>query len=277
MKKFVRPAIVAITCIMAVQATYAQTKQSPVIIQGALDIETDHIVSQLKNVKEKTYGAWKFWEGTYQGYPVVVSRTLMGMTDAAAATTLAIEHYHPDAIINQGTAGGHDPKLHVFDIVVGTSSVNIGAFITPKTAIGEGSNSLSWNKSFNLLPENSTPEEESRRLVFQADQKLLKAAQQSQIRYKKGKVVEGVIGSADVWNNELDRIQYFHNEYKTSIEEMETASAAQVASLYHVPFIGIRVLSNNLTNNDGYNPNTGTACQDFVLDVAKTYLATSSK
>lgn len=269
-------AIISSLVFVAIQS-HAASKQSPVVIQGALPIETDYMVQKLKNVKTKKIGGWQFWEGTYEGYPIVISKTLMGMTNAAAATTLAIEHYHPKAIINQGTAGGHDPKLHVFDIVVGTSSVNIGAFITPKTAIGEGSNSLSWNKSFNLLPENSTPEEESRRLVFQADQKLLKAAQQSQIRYKKGKVVEGVIGSADVWNNELDRIQYFHNEYKTSIEEMETASAAQVASLYHVPFIGIRVLSNNLTNNDGYNPNTGTACQDFVLDVAKTYLATSSK
>lgn len=272
MKKFVRPAIVAITCIMAVQATYAQTKQSPVIIQGALDIETDHIVSQLKNVKEKTYGAWKFWEGTYQGYPVVVSRTLMGMTDAAAATTLAIEHYHPAAIINQGTAGGHDPKLNVFDIVLGKTSENIGAFITPNKALGEGSNTLTWNKSFNVLPKNNTPEEESRRLRFDADPKLLAAANAIKATYKQGKVVEGVIGSADVWNNELDRIKYFHENYGTSVEEMETASAAQVASLYHVPFIGIRVLSNNLTNNGSYNPNTGAACQQYVLDVAVNYL-----
>ncbi len=28
------------------------------------------------------------------------------------------------------------------------------------------------------------------------------------VRYDKGEVVEGTIGSADVWNNELDRIQF---------------------------------------------------------------------
>ncbi len=40
----------------------------------------------------------------------------------------------------------------------------------------------------------------------------------------KGEVVEGTIGSADVWNNELDRIQFFHERYGTSVEEMEAAS-----------------------------------------------------
>lgn len=247
--------------------------QAPVVIQGALDIETDHMVSQLKDVKVKKFGGWQFWEGTYQGYPIVVSRTLMGMTDAAAATTLAIEHYHPVAIINQGTAGGHDPKLNVFDIVLGKESENIGAFITPNQPQGAGSNSLTWKKSFNVLPQNATPEEESRHVRFKADPILLNTALKLKNNYTHGRVVEGVIGSADVWNNEIDRINYFHQNYQTSVEEMETASAAQVAMLYKVPFIGIRVLSNNLTNNGAYNPNTGNACQDFSLNVAKQYLA----
>lgn len=265
--------VILCTALALTAHTYAAKPQAPVVIQGALDIETDHMISQLKNVKMKKYGGWQFWEGTYQGYPIVVSRTLMGMTDAAAATTLAIEHYHPAAIINQGTAGGHDPQLKVFDIVLGTESENIGAFITPTKAKGEGSNTLTWQKSFNVLPQNNSPEEESRHVRFKADPKLLHVANQIKTTYTQGRVVEGVIGSADVWNNEIDRINYFHQNYKTSVEEMETASAAQVAMLYQVPFIGIRVLSNNITNNGAYNPNTGNACQDYALNVAKTYLS----
>ncbi|MEB3754072.1 5'-methylthioadenosine/S-adenosylhomocysteine nucleosidase [Acinetobacter sp. MD2(2019)] len=251
--------------------------QAPVVIQGALDIETDHMVSKLTHVKSKTYGGWQFWEGKYKGQPIVISRTRMGMTDAAAATTLAIEHYHPAAIINQGTAGGHDPALNVFDIVLGKQSENIGAFITPKKALGEGSNALTWNKPFNVLPNDNSDAEASRHLTFAGDDKLIQTANSIKSTYTKGRVVEGVIGSADVWNNELDRIKLFHDTYKTSVEEMETASAAQVASLYKVPFLGIRVLSNNATNNGAYNPNTGEACQDYALDVATTYLANAKK
>ena len=66
--------------------------------------------------------------------------------------------------------------------------------------------------------------------------------------------MEGVIGSADVWNSELDRIRYFHDRYQTSVEEMETASAAQIAAEFKVPFVGIRVLSNNITNQGNYDP-----------------------
>jgi adenosylhomocysteine nucleosidase len=36
---------------------------------------------------------------------------------------------------------------------------------------------------------------------------LLKAALSVKDKYKNGKVVEGTIGSADLWNNEVNRIQ----------------------------------------------------------------------
>ena len=41
------------------------------------------------------------------------------MENTAAATAVAIEKFNPIAIINQGTSGGHDPSLNVFDIVLG--------------------------------------------------------------------------------------------------------------------------------------------------------------
>ena len=47
-----------------------------------------------------------FYKGTINDYPVVVSVTEIGMTNAAVATTLGIENFNPIAIINQGTAGG---------------------------------------------------------------------------------------------------------------------------------------------------------------------------
>ena len=53
---------------------------------------------------------------------------------------------------------------------------------------------------------------------------------------------------------------------------MEGASVAQIAIQFNVPFVGIRVLSNNITNNGAYDPGTGEACQDFVLDVVLEYM-----
>jgi adenosylhomocysteine nucleosidase len=196
----------------------------------------------------------------------------MGMSNAAAATAIAIERYKPIAIINQGTSGGHDPELKVYDIVLGRYTTNIGAFRTPKKALGEGSNALEWNEAFDVLPDDESDPEPIAIRKFEADAELLTAAHRAQNNYTQGNVVEGTIGSADVWNNELDRIAFFHKNYATSVEEMEAASVAQIASQFKVPFLGIRVLSNNITNGGAYDAGTGEACQHYVLDVVVEYM-----
>ncbi|WP_335994448.1 5'-methylthioadenosine/S-adenosylhomocysteine nucleosidase [Acinetobacter pittii] len=252
--------------------TVQEQKQNlqPIIIQGALPVESEKMASKLENKTIEEIGGWKFWKGTYNGYPMIISKTRMGMSNSAAATALAIERYKPIAIINQGTSGGHDPDLHVYDIVLGKYTTNIGAFRTPKQPVGGGSDSLTWVEAFDVLPtQESNPEPIAIR-KFEGDQELLMAAHK--VRYDKGDVVEGTIGSADVWNNELDRIQFFHQRYGTSVEEMEAASVAQIASQFNVPFLGIRILSNNITNNGAYDPGTGEACQEYVLNVAEEYM-----
>ena len=95
-----------------------------------MDVEVRKLAGALEHVTEEKVQGWTFWSGTIDGYPVVISKTLKGMSNAAAATALAAERYHPVAIINQGTAGGHEPGLHVYDIVLGMQAVNLGAFKT---------------------------------------------------------------------------------------------------------------------------------------------------
>lgn len=244
----------------------------PIVIQGALPIETERLASKLSDAKIETYGGWKFWKGTYQGYPVIISKTRMGMSNSAAATAIAIQQYQPIAIINQGTSGGHDPALKVYDIVLGKYTTNIGAFRTPQTALGGGSDALKWNEAFDVFPEDESDPEPIAIRKFEGDAELLTAAHKAKVRYQHGQVVEGTLGAADVWNNELDRIAFLHKTYGTSAEEMEGASVAQIATQFNVPFLGIRVLSNNITNGGAYDPGTGEACQEFVLDVVVEYM-----
>lgn len=230
------------------------------------------MAAKLTNPSTETIGGWQFWQGTYQGYPVIISKTRMGMSNSAAATAIAIERYKPIAIINQGTSGGHDPNLNVYDIVIGKYTTNINAFKTPYLPVGAGSHPLNWTEAFDVLPEDESDPEPIAIRKFAGDAELIMAAHKAKTRYSKGDVVEGTIGSADVWNSELDRIAFFREHYGTSVEEMEAASVAQIASQFNVPFIGIRVLSNNITNNSPYDPNTGEACQEFVLDVVVEYM-----
>lgn len=258
------------------RASRKTLKLPPVIVQGAMDLEVKKLASRLDNVNVEKVAGWTFWRGTVNGYPVIVSKTLKGLANAAAATVVAAERYHPAAIINQGTAGGHVPELHVYDIVLGKYSVNLGAFKTAYRKPGEGSDFVEWKPLDLMASEGSAGEDPHEQTMrrFQGNEQLLAAAESVKRLYHKGQVVEGVIGSAEVWNSELDRIQWFHDHYGTTAEEMETASAAQIAGIYRIPFLGIRVLSNNITNDGKYDAKTGEACQDYVYEVVKAYIRT---
>jgi adenosylhomocysteine nucleosidase len=251
----------------------------PVVVQGAMDVEIRKLAGALENITEERVGEWTFWRGTLDGYPVVISKTLKGMSNAAAATAIAAERYHPAAIINQGTAGGHQPDLHVYDIVLGTDAVNLGSFKTGYRKRGEGSNFAEWNPLDLMRSDGSAGQDPNARVMrrFHGDEGLLAAARRVRGQYRKGRVVDGVIGSSEIWNSEIDRIQRFHDEFGTSAEEMETASAAQIAGEFQIPFLGIRVLSNNVTNGGTYDTKVGEACQDFVSDVVKAYISQTRK
>lgn len=254
----------------------ASPAAAPLVIQGAMPVETDALVAALSGSAEVRIQGWTFWTGTLDGHPVIVSKTLKGMTNAAAATALAIERFHPAAIVNQGTAGGHDPALHVGDIVIGAASVNIGAFKTGTRASGQGTNFDEWRPMDLIRTEGSAGQDPNAWVMrrFPAGAALLAAAKAVAPRYTPGVAVEGVIGSSDVWNSEHDRIARMHDAYGTSVEEMETAAAAQVAAASGVPFLGIRVLSNNITNDGVYSAASAAACQRFVLDVVREFLRT---
>ena len=251
----------------------------PVVVQGAMDVEIRKLAGALENATEENVGGWMFWRGTLDGHSVVVSKTLKGMENAAAATALAAERYHPIAIINQGTAGGHQPDLHVYDIVLGTASVNLGSFKTNFRARGEGSSFAEWSPLDLMRSEGSAGQDPSARAMrrFRGDDGLLAAARRVRATYGKGRVVEGVIGSSEIWNSEIDRIQRFHDQFGTAAEEMETASAAQIAGLFQIPFLGIRVVSNNIMNGEEYDTKTGEACQDYVRDVVLAYFGEKVK
>jgi adenosylhomocysteine nucleosidase len=274
--KRVSISFIAAALLTVALASAAQTPDGmrPILVQGAMPIETDRLIAQLQAARVEQVGGWMFWRGTVDGYPVVVSKTLKGVASAAAATAIAVERYHPIAIINQGTAGGHDPSLHLYDIVLGTSAVSIGAFRSQFRPVGRGSNPLDWRPLDLTAGEGSAGNDPNARRIahFDGDAELLAAARTAKASYTRGRIVDGVIGSSDIWNDELDLIARFHKEYGTSVEEMETASAALVARQLNVPFLGIRIVSDNVTNDSPYDPKTAEACENFVYQVVKTYI-----
>ncbi|GHI00215.1 5'-methylthioadenosine/S-adenosylhomocysteine nucleosidase [Neobacillus kokaensis] len=251
------------------KAGHEQKKtEQPIAIQGAMDIEISALLKAMRNYKEEQIGNYTFYTGKIDKIPVVVSRTEIGMVNAAASTTLLIDKYHPKVIINQGTAGGHDPNIHVFDTVIGTEVMNIGSMRSEHLDDGEGMKPETWKFMATSIRENGKKVEYE---SFKSDPELVKAALSVANKYSHGKVVEGKVGSADFWNREVDRIQWFHEKAGTSVEEMEAASVAQVAKAFNIPYLSIRTVSNSEVSGDKIEDleTAGQYGAEFAVEIVK--------
>ena len=196
---------------------YDFKKQPVLLIQGAMDTETEYLIGQLDEPEEITCGNWKFYTGFLGKHaePVVISRTYQGMVNAAAATAIAMTQFCLWAVINL--------PIEIFDKTLGQ---------TRKV------------------------------LDFPCDERLGDAAMKVQTDVYVGR---GVIGSADEWNNQLDRIALLRERYKTAVEDMESAAPAELCLAYGIPFLGIRIISNSIVTGESFEEAVGVDVQKFAV------------
>ena len=248
-----------------------KSRRRPILIEGAMNTETEILIRELKNPVAYRELNYLFVAGTYKNYPVVVVRTEIGMANAAASTALAIKKFNPVAVINQGTAGGHDSALKIGDIVVGASNFDYNAFRSAYSAAGAGID-LTKQENLGTYAYDEAAKKFQAYKEYRADVELFNMAFAVANAHKEFNVVSGVIGTGNAWLECVDYINFLHEKYGSSCEEMETNAAASVCQSADIPFIGIRVLSDNVTNSREYIPETAKICQKFVLLVAENYI-----
>lgn len=160
-----------------------------------------------------------FWEGLIKGQAVVLMRSGVGKVNAAMSATLLMKHYHPDALINIGTAGGLCEDEQVLDLVIGKAMVQYDydtSYLDGKEGIG---------------------------LHFMADEALCRLCETicdaMQERYHSGLIASGdqFVGREDQIHSLLER---FPN---AKCAEMESGAIAQICTHFHVPFAIVRSLS----------------------------------
>ena len=222
----------------------------PILIQGAMGVELEVLLSQLKTPSEIIRGGFQFWKGTIAENPVVLSRTGIGMVNAAAATARGITYFAPSVVLNQGLAGAQTAELHVGDIVLGETAVDIHSAETSPRGRGEGSEALSW-----------LPGERSE--VLHGDLAWLQRLQETP--YRGGIVQAGRLGAGDVFNREADRIAYLTRQRGHLCEDMESFAAYSVCAGFKLPCVGVRVISNNELTGEPYQRTIAEKLQEWLL------------
>lgn len=242
---------------------YDFTTQPSILIQGAMESETEYMIGQLEDADCVTLGIYKYHTGFLGKHrePVIISRTYQGMVNAAAATSLALTYFAPKAVINQGIAGGHAPEIHLGDILIGERIVPMGAVMWEYGASGAGIDVQGF-RPLELEIYNKAKGVTEKIADFSCDERLVAVAERVETTKH---TMRGVIGSADEWNNQIDRIALLRERYQTVAEEMESAAMAQLCVSYGVPFIGVRIISNSIVNGEEYDESVGMDIQKFVI------------
>lgn len=230
-------------------------KDKVILIQGALDIETEYLVSKLKNIKTYNIAGYDFYEGKINDTKVIISKTLVGIINSTMATTIGIINFHPNIVINQGIAGAHRTDLHIGDIVIGEKCCNINAYKMPIKARGEGSNPFEW------VPNKRAKE------VQIADIKLVNIIEEKLKVNGSKQIYKGTLGSGDVHNREIDRIVWLNTIFENYSEDMESIGTYSACTKFNIPCVGIRIISNNDMLSEKLDKTKATELQIILIDI----------
>ena len=194
-----------------------------IAIIGAMPQEVEILCSLMLEPKTTEIANCKIFEGKINNRPVAVLQSGIGKVSAAMGTTLLIQQFKPDMIINTGSAGGLDPNLNVGDVIIST---DVRHHDVDVTAFGYEKGQLPANPAA-FLPNEQLVEVAKK----QAEKLGLNA-------------VSGLICSGDAFINGADKIAQIRANFpQVAAVEMEAAAIAQVCHAMQIPFVVVRAIS----------------------------------
>ena len=194
-------------------------------IIGAMDKEINALLSQLKDVEEKTMAGMTFHRGKLWDNDAVIVKCGVGKVNMAVCTQLLIDLYEVDMLINTGIAGGLHKDINVGDIVISSDAMQHDVDVT-----GRG------------FKPGEIPFMETS--VFKADPELVAMAELACriVNPDIGCFVGRVVTGDQFVSDAAKRAEIIKN-FEPCCVEMEGGAMAQVAVLNKVPFLIVRAVS----------------------------------
>ncbi|MEG0519647.1 MAG: 5'-methylthioadenosine/adenosylhomocysteine nucleosidase [Erysipelotrichaceae bacterium] len=190
-----------------------------IAIIAAMQIECDALLNYMEDVEVKTLHQLVFYEGKLNKHPVVLMLSGVGKVNATMSTTILLDRYQIEYVINIGTAGGLIETQEVLDLVVSDHVIQYD------------------------YDTSGIDGESGRGKRFKSDQHLLKIVE-AVFKELELSTWVGSIASGDQFICDDHKIDEILNYFPEVIcAEMEAGAIAQVCDHFNVAFIVIRSLS----------------------------------
>lgn len=214
-------------------------------IIGAMDIEVAILREKMQNPVVETVSGIDFIRGLLEGQDVVLAQCGIGKVFAAICAQTMILKYKVDAIVNSGVSGTLTSELHIGDVAVSTECVQHDMDTTP---IGDPYGLLS---GINIV---RIPSDKTLAAEFDA------VCKNQGVNHRLG-----LICSGDQFVHTSERRDWIINTFPGGVAvEMEAASIAHVCYVNKVPFVSLRVISDEASGEAGMD------YASFVKMAAKT-------
>lgn len=195
-------------------------------IIAAMEPEIQFTISALEDKKEHLISNITFYEGTIGNHKVIVSLSGIGKVNSAINTTLLINNFKPDVIINSGIAGG-SKELSTFDFVI-ANKLTYSDF-----------DCQVFNYEFGQVPQMP--------LYYFSDSNL-KEKLEAYLTSKNISFKNSIVLTADSFRLSASEIK---NNVSTSFAtEMEGTSIAQTCYKLNTPFLSFRIISDILDSEN---------------------------
>ncbi|BCL71114.1 5'-methylthioadenosine/S-adenosylhomocysteine nucleosidase [Vibrio nigripulchritudo MADA3029] len=193
-------------------------------IIGAMQQEVAILKEAMTNCVEENRAGCTFYTGQINGVEAVLLQSGIGKVAASVGTTLLLESYKPDVVINTGSAGGFDSSLNLGDVVISTEVRHHDADVT---AFGYEIGQMAGQPA-----------------GFAADEKLMAVAEQALSQMEEKHAVRGLICTGDAFVCSAERQSFIRKHFPSVIAvEMEAAAIAQTCHQFKVPFVVVRAIS----------------------------------
>ena len=189
----------------------------------AMEEEIKRLKEEIRDETVTTIANQTFYDGMLHNKPVTVVRAGIGKVNASIATTLLIQEFKVDAVVNTGSAGGIGEGLSIGDLVISTE---LAYNDTDNRDIGY---------TFGQIPQMPPR--------FPADQ-LLQTMIEKAATNVEWPVQSGLVVTGDTFissEEQIIQIKEFFPE--VLVTEMEGAAVAQTCLQFNIPCAVIRAVS----------------------------------